>query len=113
MNDYPAVEKEVDELSEFELRKRHTAAQSSTLDVWYLDRHALTADSTKVLAALERVADATMSITSLFERTSQTCHNKIREKVNKDRYFWPLNVAYKKCLLPCTTQLILIINAQS
>jgi len=62
-------------LCEAESRKRQTTAQSSTLEVGYLYLHARTADSTSARAAEERLeVAATMSTTSLFERTSQICH---------------------------------------
>lgn len=58
---------------EFDSRKRQTTAQSSTLEVGYLYLQARTADSTRDRAAEERAgAEATMSTTSLFERTSHT-----------------------------------------
>lgn len=57
---------------EFESRNRHTTAQSSTLEVGYLRLQARTADSTSDRAAEERAgAEATISTTSSFERTSQ------------------------------------------
>lgn len=63
---------EVDKLFEFESRKRQTTAQSSTLEVGYLYLQVRTADSTRARAAEARAgAEATMSTTSLFERTSQ------------------------------------------
>ncbi|BBH06828.1 serine carboxypeptidase-like 20 [Prunus dulcis] len=64
----------VDPEFESESRKRQTTAQSSTLEVGYFCLHARTAVSTSARAAEERAgADATMSTTSLLERTSQIC----------------------------------------
>lgn len=58
----------------FASRNRHTTAQSSFLDVGYLSRQALVAQSTRARDAVDRLgAAATMSTTSLFERTSHTC----------------------------------------
>lgn len=63
----------VDLDSEFESKKRQIAAQSSTLQKGNFVLHALTALSTRTLAAVDRGADATMSTTSSFDKTSQIC----------------------------------------
>lgn len=53
---------------------KQTTAQSSTLDVGYLSRHTLTADSTSARAAVARVgACATTCTTSSLLNTSQIC----------------------------------------
>ena len=53
-------------------RKRQTTAQSSTMDVGYLRRHARTARSISCLAALDgSVVDDTIFTTSLLVSTSQ------------------------------------------
>jgi len=59
--------------SKSESKKRQTTAQSSTLEVGYFVLHARIADSTSVRAAEDREADATMSTTSWFDKTSQIC----------------------------------------
>lgn len=63
----------VDLKSESESKKRQTAAQSSTLQKGNFVFHAPTAHSTTALAAVDCEADATMSTTSSFDRTSQIC----------------------------------------
>lgn len=63
----------VDLKSKSESKKRQTAAQSSTLQKGNFVFHARTADSTSALAAVDCEADATMSTTSSFDRTSQIC----------------------------------------
>lgn len=74
----------VEILFEVESRKRHTTAQSSTLEVGYLHLQALTADSTRALAADERAGtEATMSTTSLFESTSQIYNNGEEQRGEK------------------------------
>ena len=55
-------------------KKRHTTAQSSTMDVGYLRRHARTARSISCLAALDgSLPEDTVFTTSLFDSTSQIC----------------------------------------
>lgn len=83
----------VEILFEVESRKRHTTAQSSTLEVGYLHLQALTADSTRALAADERAGtEATMSTTSLFESTSQIYNNGEEQRGGKNfRQFDPEN----------------------
>lgn len=61
-----------------EVRKRQTTAQSSTLAYGYLNLQARVADSTSARAAEGCGAAATMSTTSLFERTSQICQCRIQ-----------------------------------
>lgn len=62
----------------FELRNRHTTAQSSTFDVGYVDLHALTAESTTALVAYDRVGqELTILTTSSFVSTSQICEKKV------------------------------------
>lgn len=75
----------VDLESEFESKKRQTAAQSSTLQKGNFVLHALTALSTRTLAAVDRGADATMSTTSSFDKTSQICSQESNS--SQLRYF--------------------------
>lgn len=77
------VEQEVQLLTNLELRKRHTTAQSSTLAVGNLVLQARMAKSTRIWPALECGADATMPTTSSLERTSHSCQTKEQKQPSK------------------------------